>query len=319
MNIENTRILVTGGTGFLGNHTLKALLKRGADVTLLIQPHEKVLRLKAIGGHVNIIKSDLTNCAATQSAVQKVKPEVIIHFAGWMERRRDLSILNNFMELHVSATLNLFMATDIKATKLVINTGTSEEYGEQDDPFVEGLAVDPVSPYSATKAAVTAIATYLSRAISVPVITMRPFIVYGPGQLHDTLIPSLIKGVLRKQPVELTEGLQYRDFIFVDDLVSCYLAAIENADIFSGPEIFNIGSGRKTTVREVIETIADLMDGHEYLMIGTRQMRPGEPESMIADINKAIKVLGWEPKVSLRDGLRKTVAWWLENEIGWKE
>ncbi len=318
MKIEKTRVLVTGGTGFLGHHIVKALLDRKADVTLLIQPQEKTWRLERIGTTINQVKCCLTSREETKAAIQSVQPEVIIHLAGLMERRRDLSILDDLIDHHLFSTINVIQAADPKTTKLVINTGTSEEYGEQDDPFAETLPIDPVSPYSATKASATAMATYLSKAIGIPVLTMRPFITYGPGQLHDTLIPFLIKGVLQKKTVELTEGLQYRDFIFVDDLVSCYLAAIEKAETFTGPEIFNIGSGQKLRIRDVIETIAGLLKGQEYLKIGARPMRAGEPPSMIADIHKAKDLLEWQPAVSLKEGLKRTIDWWVENEAFWK-
>jgi len=319
MKFEKIKVLLTGGTGFLGHHLVKALLARKADVTLLVQPHEKTWRLKSIGSDVNIVKASLTNREATRAAVEEVQPGVMIHFAGLMERRRDLTILDDLMEHHVVSTVNFIMAADPRLTKIVINTGTSEEYGEQADPFTETLPVDPVSPYSATKAATTALVTYLSKAIGVPVVTMRPFITYGPGQLYDTLIPFLIRGVLKKRTVELTEGSQYRDFMYVDDLVSCYLAVIKKAETFTGPEVFNVGLGCKTRVRDVIETIAELMDGHEYLKIGARPMRAGEAPSMIADIQKAEKILGWKPKLSLRAGLKKTIDWWLEHEEFWRE
>ncbi len=303
----------------MGHHVVKALLDRKADVTLLVQPHEKTWRLDGIESNINIVNATLTNREETKAVVQEVGPEVIIHFAGWMERRRDLSILDDMRMHHVESTINLILSSEPKATKLILNTGTSEEYGEQNDPFTENHPVDPVSPYSASKAAATATVTYLSKAIGVPVVTMRPFITYGPGQLHDTLIPFLIKGALQKKTVELTEGLQYRDFIFVDDLVSCYLAVIEKAESITAPHVFNVGTGQKTRVRDVIEIIADLMNGQNYLKIGARPMRPGEPQSMIADIQKAQEVLGWNPKVALRDGLEKTIAWWLEHKEFWKE
>ena len=318
MKVEGTKVLLTGGAGFLGHHIARALLDRKADVTMLIQPHEKTWRLERIGAKVNQVKCRLTNRDETRSAVQRVQPGVIIHLAGRMERRRDLSILDDLTDHHVASTVNLIVAAEKTTTRLVINTGTSEEYGEQDDPFVETLPADPVSPYSATKASATAMATYLSKAIGIPVVTMRPFITYGPAQLHDTLIPFLIKGVLQKKTVELTAGLQYRDFIFVDDLVACYLAAIEKAETFAGPEIFNVGSGEKIQIREVIETIAGLLNGQEYLKIGARPMRAGEPASMIADIQKAKERLGWQPLVPLNEGLRRTVDWWLENDEFWK-
>jgi len=318
MKLEETKVLLTGGTGFLGHHIVRALLDRKADVTLLIQPHEKTWRLKRIGENIKQVKCLLTNREETNAAVRKVAPEVIIHLAGFMERRRDPSILDDLIDRHVSSTINLILAADLETTRLVINTGTSEEYGEQEDPFVETLPIDPVSPYSATKASATAMATYLSKAVGIPVITMRPFITYGPAQLHDTLIPFLIKGVLQKKTVELTAGLQFRDFIFVDDLVACYLAAIEKAETFAGPEIFNVGSGKKIQIREVIEAIAGLLDGGEYLKIGARPMRAGEPPSMIADIQKAKELLGWQPAVPLSEGLRKTIDWWMENEEFWK-
>ena len=319
MKCDDKKILVTGGTGFLGHHVVKALLDREADVTMLIQPHEKTWRLDGTESNVNIVKATLTNREETRIAVQDVQPEVIIHFSGWMERRRDVAILDDMYGHHVSSTINLILAADPEVTKLILNTGTSEEYGEQADPFIETLPIDPVSPYSASKGAATVMATYLSKAIGLPVVTMRPFITYGPGQVHDTLIPFLIKGVLQKKTVELTEGLQYRDFIFVDDLVSCYLAVIEKAESIRSPDVFNVGTGRKTRVCDVIETIADLTNGHEYLKIGARPMRPGEPESMMANIQKAEEFLEWVPKVSLNEGLRKTIDWWLENEEFWKE
>lgn len=317
MKFEKTRVLLTGGAGFLGHHVTKALLDRKADVTLLIQPHEKTWRLESIAPNVNIFEADLIHRLEVSTIVKEVGPKAIIHFAGLMERRRDLAILDKLYEHHVERTINLIRASDSNVTKLIINTGTSEEYGEQTDPFAETLPIDPVSPYSATKAAATAMATYLSKAIGVPILTMRPFIIYGPGQLHDTLIPFLIKGVLQKKVVELTEGLQYRDFLYVDDLVSCYLAAIENAETMNKPEIFNIGSGQKTMVRDVIETIADILDGHQYLKIGARPMRAGEAPSMIADIKKAEKLLGWKPQISLHSGLKKTIDWWLKHDKFW--
>ena len=319
MKIENTKILLTGGTGFLGHHVLKALLDLKADITLLIQPHEKTWRIERAGQPaIKKVMATLTNQEETKAAIRKNQPEAIIHFAGVMERRRDLSILDDLLAHHMTSTMNVIMAADPEVTKVIINTGTSEEYGEQTDPFKETFAIDPVSPYSATKAAATAMATYLSKAAGIPVITMRPFITYGPGQLHDTLIPFLIKGVLQRKTVELTEGLQHRDFIYVNDLVACYLAALERAETFTGPEIFNVGSGEKTQIREVIETIATLLDGQDYLKIGARTMRPGEPPSMIAHIEKAKNLLGWEPKVSLRKGLEETVAWWKENKEFWE-
>jgi len=320
MKIENRKVLLTGGTGFLGHHVVKALLDRKANVTLLVQPHEKTWRLDdGIQSKVNMVKGTLKNREETKKAVQEVQPEIIIHFAGWMERKRDVAILDNMYEHHVLSTMNLILAADPKVTKLILNTGTSEEYGEQDDPFIETLPIDPVSPYSATKGAATVMATYLSKAVGLPVVTMRPFITYGPGQVHDTLIPFLIKGVLQKKTVELTEGLQYRDFIFVDDLVSCYLAVIGKAESIKSPQVFNVGTGQKTRVRDVIETIANLTNGQDYLKIGARPMRPGEPESMVADIQKAREFLGWEPIVSLSEGIGKTIDWWLEHEGIWKE
>ena len=319
MKLKKRRILLTGGSGFLGHHVVKALLVRKADVTLVIQPHEKTWRLEGIESKVKIIKTNLTNIKETKAVVKDVLPEIIIHFAGLMERRRDISILNDLIGYHFISTINLIQAAIPNVTKLIINTGTSEEYGEQGDPFVETLPVDPVSPYSASKAATTAMIIYLSKAIGIPVVTMRPFIIYGPGQLHDTLIPFLIKGVLQKKCVELTEGLQNRDFLYVDDLVSCYLAAIEHSEAITKPEIFNIGSGQKTQVRDVIKNIADLLEGHEYLKIGARPMRDGEAPSMVADIQKANKLLGWQPKVPLRSGLKKTIDWWLKHEEFWCE
>ena len=318
MKINKKKILITGGAGFIGYHIVNALLNQEADVTILLQPYEKTWRLELIKNKINIVKDSLVNQEGIRSLIKKTSPEVIIHLAGLMERRRDLSILEELHKYHVIGTINLLRSIDKKTTKLIINTGTSEEYGEQVDPFLETMATDPVSPYSATKAATTAIAIYLSKATGVPIVTMRPFIIYGPFQLHDTLIPFLIKCALQKKMIDLTEGLQYRDFLYVTDLVSCYLSVIEKAESIMGHEILNVGSGHPTKIHDVIKTLAGQLDAHDLLRIGARKMRAGETPSMIADIKKAKELIGWQPKVTLEEGLRATIDWWRKNERFWK-
>ena len=314
MTLQGKRILVTGGHGFLGSHLVEALIHSGSNVVALAKPGEDTWRLDSIGVNIRIVTASLINHEETNEIVRDASPEIIVHLAGWMERKRDVSIIDDMMNTHVTSVINILKSADPQITKLIINTGTSEEYGEQDDPFHEKLPIDPVSPYSATKGAGTVMASYLSRAVGIPVITMRPFIVYGPGQIHDTLIPFLIKGGIEKRNVNLTKGEQYRDFLYVHDLIRCYIMAMERMEKFSGHEIINVGSGIRTRVVDVVRKIADRLDCHDYFKIGAIPMRPGEPPSMIANINKASKMLDWKPNVSLEAGLTKTIDWWLENQ-----
>lgn len=310
MKLKGKTIAITGGTGFLGHHLVKRLVQEGARPVLLIQPNDQTWRIGGFGENVALVRVGLYNETELRAAFREIAPVIVVHLAGWMERKRDFELIPRMLEAHLFSTVNILKTIDPQVTRLVVNTGTSEEYGEQPDPFSESLPIDAVSPYSASKGAATVMAAYMSKAIDTPVVTMRPFIVYGPGQLHDTLIPFLIKGVLERREVKLTEGLQRRDFLFVADLVECYCRAMECLDNFHGPEIFNVGSGVGTRVCDVVHEIARILDGAQYLKIGAIPMRPGEPESMVADITKATERLGWEPRVSLAEGLRETIAWW---------
>jgi len=197
--------------------------------------------------------------------------------------------------------------------KRFIYTGTIEEYGSGEAPFRESQRELPVSPYSLTKAMATNLAEYASREENFPAVVVRAPLVYGPAQdVGEFLIPNVIKSCIKDKSMLLPPSEQTRDFLFVEDLVEGMLDVAVARGMNS--EIINIGSGKETSVREVLTLVHKLAGGRaNVLQFGAVPYRRNEIMHSWLDINKAKRIIKWVPGTGLEDGLRKTVMWYREN------
>lgn len=291
MNLKSKQILVTGGAGFIGSHLVEALSEK-SNVYI-----------------IDKYNCDLTDFPKLQKAIREIKPEIIFHLAAFTSPERNVDsefiFRNNFY-----STINLFKA--LKGDfSLFVNTGTCEEYGDGPTPFKESQTPIPVSPYSASKIASTYYCQMLHNVYDLPIITLRPFLTYGPRQRNTKmLIPSTILSILKNKELKMTKGEQTRDFVYVKDVVEAYIKAAQNKKAIG--EIINIGSGKEYKIKDIVSKIIHITKSNLKPQ-KVLPYRKGETMHFYCSNLKAKKLLGWQPKTSFEQGLIKTIDWYKNN------
>lgn len=312
--LRNTKVLVSGISGFIGSHLTRRLVKEGASVFGLVRNKSNLSRIQDLKNQIKLHCADLRDFGSIQKVVHDIKPEKVFHLAAYVDVSRSFEVVDEMIEVNIKGTLNLLRALDGIDHNCFINTGTCEEYGDNPVPFREDQKPNPVSPYSASKVATTMFCQMLYKTQGLPIVTLRPFLTYGPGQESNMLIPSLIKKVLKGEVFEMTKGEQTREFNYVDDIVDGFVRASVTPGAVG--EIINIGNGLEYRIRDVVEMILKLMDSPIKPKFGALAYRPGEAWHFCCDNTKAREILGWRPRVNLQDGLKMTIDEQLQRALG---
>ncbi|MDD4953554.1 MAG: GDP-mannose 4,6-dehydratase [Candidatus Omnitrophica bacterium] len=316
--VKGVTVLVTGAEGFIGSHLVAALCKAGARVHAIVYPGVSLWRLKGFKGRIDIYPLDLRDGKKISQTLLKVRPVKVYHLAANNNHERGINLLDKVFFNNFSGTLNLLRSCLQLDLDCFINTGTCEEYGTQRVPFKESQRECPVSAYSLSKVCNTYSCSLFHRIYGLPIVTLRPFLVYGPAQDPGMLIPALIMACLRGKEFKMTPGEQTREFNYVDDIVEGYLKASVAQPAIG--EVINLGNGKEYRMLTVARMIQRLTCGKARLKIGALPYRPGESMHFYSDSNKAARILKWRSKTALEEGLRKTIAWYKENlhEIKYK-
>ncbi len=296
------RILITGGTGFIGA-CLARHLSKDNDVHLVHRPSANTWRLTGV--RYTPHHADLAVYASVERAVSKIKPEKIFHLAGYgvYPTQTDISTI---FQSNVQGTVNLLKAVKKTGFRSFVFSGSGFEYGLVDKPITESNELRPPDPYSLSKAAASSFLIDEAVALDLPINIARFFLVYGYYEASTRLIPTLINSYAAGQSPQLASKKNVRDFVFVDDVVD---AVVKISDSGLAGEAFNIGSGKEHSVEQVAETVRKLFDSRLMPTWGVAQKRTFEPKHWCADISKAKRILGWEPKYSLEEGLKKMIEW----------
>lgn len=305
------RVLVTGGTGFIGSHLARRLCRDGWCVHVLHRPGGEAGRIADLRPAVTAWECDLRDPARLGGVLRDVRPEVIYHVAGDTGVRhvdQELAGVTRSVEGNLIGSLNLLVAARAHGRDLVdfIRLGGLEEYGRGPVPYEEEQREQPVSPYSASQVAVTHYLQMLAPHLPYRVTTVRPALVYGPGQSTAFLIPSLIEHCLRGEDFPLSAGRSGRDLLYVDDLIEM-LCLLRDMPRCSG-EIFNAGSGREYLMADVAAAILRLA-GTGNRITPNAASRPSEVEHLYCSTRKTGERLGWKPVVELEEGLARTIDW----------
>jgi len=190
-----------------------------------------------------------------------------------------------------------------KGLRKVIAMGSAAEYGVRSGLIHEyDPPMEPLSPYGWAKRSAWMLASSWSRRTSIPLIWLRPFIIYGPGQRGDMMLPYAMAKAKAGEQAEFTDGLQERDFVHVTDVARAIRLAVEAS--CPGPHAINLGTGCPVKVRDVILAIARQYNAEHLFHLGARPRRPGEPERQVADVSLARELLQWIPKVDWEDGVK---------------
>ena len=306
------KVLITGGAGFIGVNFVYKFLDLGYEVNLLEKQRVNLWRLEDIKEKIKFHYIDLKNSNKLGSLITYLKPQIILHFAALGTYPRKQQGVKEIIETNLLGTINLVNACSKIKFKCFINTGSSSEYGIKERPMKENDLLEPNNLYGITKAAATMYCQNTARKLGLPIVTVRPFAVYGYFEEKERLIPTVIKSCLTNKELKLSSSESVRDFIFIEDVISAYLTIIENIQEIKG-EIFNLGTGKQATIKEVVNLVKKITKSDVKPQYGQAKPAQTEPKNWVADISKIKKILNWQPKYNLKDGLKKDIEWFKKN------
>ncbi len=310
------KALVTGGRGFAGSWLARALLASGADVTSLDRGGDRPTGLELLGIEtaVNDVSGELRDGDLVLSILRENSIDAVFHLAAQaIVGDANASPIPTF-ETNIQGTWVLLEACREAGVGVTVVASSDKAYGPHDElPYTEASALQPVYPYDVSKAATDLIARSYWHTHGLPVAVTRLANIYGGGDRNfSRLIPEAVTAVLDgRRPVIRSDGSPERDFLYVEDAASAYLAVAEAVTLGGAAgEAFNAGWGKPHPVREIVDLICELGPGEveaDYLGAGNPS---AEIERQYLDSSKIRAEIGWEPTVELRDGLDRTLAWY---------
>jgi nucleoside-diphosphate-sugar epimerase len=301
------QVLITGASGFIGSCLARDLIADGDEVHVLLRREASRWRLAGLDGQYAVHKADLRDLPAVRRAVDACRPNVVYHLAARsaLAGDEDRAAL---LASNISGTCNLLEALARHDYRMLVQAGSSSEYGHKTAPMRETDRLEPRTDFAISKAA----STLLVQAESFkgrPVATVRIFSAYGPGEASTRLVPYVMECCLRGERPHVTEGGQPRDFIHVDDCVALLKRAAETPA--AKGQILHAGTGRPQTVRGMVELALQVCTGGFLSAeFGADPPRRDEPKEWVADISRTTALTGWRPKVDLEQGLQSTWKWY---------
>jgi UDP-glucose 4-epimerase len=306
--MKDKRILVSGGSGFIGSHLVRNLLKTGAKVAITMRYGNVVenIRVAEYWNQIEVIEADVRNRGALQ-AIRRFDPEIVFHLAAYQHVGQSFIQVEECFDVNAKGTANIVDVCDKAATFVYV--ATSEVYGYQEGvPFVETMVPNPQSPYAITKYAGELYCRMKQRmGASTSMILLRPFNAFGPYQSTKAIIPELILKCLRGEPILTTKGEQTREFNFVTNLADGMVLAAQHQGQIEGP--MNLAGGEEVAIRDLVHKIVALTNSKSRVELGALPYRPNEIWRMRGDGTRAQQLIGWKPKVNLEEGLKITIDW----------
>ncbi len=313
MNWSNTRVLVTGAGGFIGSHLCERLVNLGAKVRAFVRYTSKsshgCLELLSpdIYREIEVFLGDIRSIERVRDAVLGV--DFIFHLAALIAIPYSYLDPRDYAETNVLGGLNILTAAREHQVSKLIMTSTSEVFGTAKyAPIDELHPLQGQSPYSASKIAIDKFAQSFFCSYNLPVVILRPFNTYGPRQSARAIIPTIISQALSGNQLKLGSLHPTRDFTFVKDTAEGFILAAEKG---VNGEDYNIGNGKEISVKMLVEQIGKLLGKSLTVIQQEERVRPlnSEVERLTANPQKAKIVLGWEPKITLEQGLKQTIVW----------
>ncbi len=304
------KVLVTGGSGFIGSHLIPELVELGHDVYSL---ERYVTGRYVLGGQreVKTVFGDLRNHFAVRKIVRDIQPEAVIHLASVSPVSYSYDHPIEAMETNFLGTVNLAESCLREAPhfKHFLFAGTSEEYGNQEKvPLKETAKLHPESPYAVSKVAADNYLQYMHDAYDFPVTVLRNFNTYGRKDNTHFVVERIIVQMLQGNVVRLGDPTPIRDLMYVDDHVNSYLACLDNDKALG--ETFNFCTGHGVSIAQLVELTKQPTGFKSKIIWNTIPKRPLDIAVLVGDYSKAKRILGWEPKFTLETGLKLITDFW---------
>lgn len=319
---KHKKILVTGACGFIGSHLAEALVTQGAHVKALVQYNSfnnwGWLDSSPLAADMEVVAGDIRDESFVNHMAQG--RDVIFHLAALIAIPYSYNAPSCYVDTNVTGTLNVLQAARTHQVSRVIHTSTSEVYGTaQYVPIDEKHPLQGQSPYSASKIGADMMAESFFRSFNLPVVTVRPFNTYGPRQSARAFIPTILSQIFaQKSEIHLGALSPIRDLTFVSDTVSGFMKAAHAKEVVG--ETINLGTGEGFAIGDVLQKILKATNSKAQIVEEACRVRPEKSEvlKLISNNSKAKKLLGWEPEVSLDNGLKKTIEWFEQNHQRYK-
>ena len=317
------KILITGGTGFIGSHLAETFIKRGHKVRVFdrYNPNYNLGNLahSDLKSKIDFVFGDIRDYDSVLNAAKNC--DIIFHLAALIGIPYSYVSPLAYIKTNIEGTYNILEAAKKLKTKKIFITSTSEVYGSAKYlPIDENHPLQPQSPYSASKIAADNLALSYHNSFNLPVNILRPFNVYGPRQSQRAIIPTLIKQIMNSKNndcIEVGNIFPRREFNYVSDVCEGFLSSIK---LKHKGQIINIGNGYDVSIKELVQILARLMNKKIKLKVNKERIRPSKSEVMKlrASFKKAKKLLNWQPSYinlnGLEKGLRETIGWNLKRK-----
>lgn len=305
-------IVITGGAGFIGSHIAGAAAANGGKVRIIDDLSTgHIENIEELSGDIDFIEGSVADPQLMKSALQDA--EVVFHEAAIPSVPRSVE---NPMQSHIASvdgTFNLLLAARDQSVRRVVYAASSSAYGDQPTlPKVEDMSPDPLSPYAVAKLVGEYYCQVFTRVYGLETVSLRYFNVFGPrqdpGSQYSGVVSRFISSLCSaERPVIFGDGEQSRDFTYIDNVVSANLKAATSASGVG--QVINVATGDRITLNRLLSELKDLI-GTSDIEVDFRESRVGDVRHSLADTTRARELLGYEPTIGLREGLKRTIDWW---------
>jgi nucleoside-diphosphate-sugar epimerase len=303
-SLAGRRVLVTGAAGFLGSHLVPRLIAAGAEVCVLDQPNARRWSILERSDLAATLRADVRSLGQPVHDDVLGDIDVVFHLAA-VGVVGDGGDVRELVAANIDGTMAALLVAQRLGSRLVY-CGSCFEYGAG-ARWAEDAMPAPTTEYGASKAGGWLLANAFARRTGLEVVSVRPFTMYGPMEPPGRLVPSVVRHALAGHPIDLTPGDQARDFVYVEDVADAFVAAATTDAAVGGT--FNICTGTAATVRHVVHRVLECTGSRSEARFGALSYRSTELTILSGDPTRAREVLGWRSRVSLDDGLARTIAW----------
>ena len=304
--------LVTGGAGFIGSHIASSLASSGARVRILDDLSTGHLEnIEEIGGEVDFVQGSVADVAVLDKVLEDV--ELVFHEAAIPSVPRSIENPRQSHIASVDGTFSLLLAARDRKVRRLVYAASSSAYGDQPTlPKREEMLPDPLSPYAVAKLVGEYYCQVFTKVYGLETVALRYFNVFGPrqdpGSQYSGVVSRFISMLLKNErPVIYGDGEQSRDFTYIDNVIEANLRAAAAKD--GSGNVFNVANGERVTLNQLLAELKELT-GRSEVTAEYREARIGDVRHSLADTTRARQLLGYEPRVGLREGLEKTIDWW---------
>ena len=305
--LKNKEILVTGGCGFIGSEIVKQLSQIGANVTIIDNLSSGKEKYIQGFSNVKLITADLLDDHAIESVVKD--KEYVINNAALPFIPDSYYMPKKFFDVNVNATISLALAViKEKKAKRFVHISSSEIYGTaRYTPMDENHQTTPQSTYAVSKLAGERVVFTMHKEHNLPAVIIRPFNSFGPNITQPYIIPEIIRQMEKNDVIKLGNLNAKRDLTYVTDTARGIILSLVKEGVIG--EVINIGSQRSFSIRELVSLISEIMDKKVSVEVDPSRFRPYDVDTLICNYERATKLLGWKPEITVKEGLEKTVEW----------